>query len=177
MSISGLKITLAATAALSLLSLTGCQSGSSASSGSSSSAGSSTTSATTGGQTAGEQTTQPAAGTAPGQSANGAVNLTVTSALRQNLMEAYWTAQHTNHPKETKAHLIVPTGVYYGKVGTTYYALGTTGFSDDKISQQDVPFIFVKKDAGPWTYKGDSGGNPCPSVPKELSKLWVLKCG
>ncbi|MBO2455676.1 hypothetical protein J4573_51980 [Actinomadura barringtoniae] len=172
-------------AAVVSLGLAGCSSGSDpkAADGSPTTSASAATTAPVAAPASGA--TAPGNGTKGTAKQGGAVNLTVSSELRRLLGDVYYAATK----KEAKDNasgirrdkVIGPEQVSYGKiVGSTpakdvFYAMGSTGYSDDPASRQDGPHVWRKRGAS-WEYLGDTGGAFCSKVPAALVKVWGKAC-
>jgi hypothetical protein len=107
-----------------------------------------------------------------------AAGLPVTEAVRRQLADAYFSSQRYAFPNESRNKVIGPTDVSYGVIWgvdslpSTYYAVGSTGFSDNLLSRQGGPHVWRKEDDASWTYVGDTGLAPCTKVPRDLYVLW-----
>jgi hypothetical protein len=107
-----------------------------------------------------------------------AADLPVTEALRKQLADAYYSSQRHAFPKGRRDGVIGPTDVSYGviwgidSVPKTYYAVGSTGFTNYIISRQGGPHVWRKEGDAAWSYLGDTGLAPCTKVPRELYTLW-----
>ncbi|GAA2097638.1 hypothetical protein [Actinomadura alba] len=107
-----------------------------------------------------------------------AAKLPVTEALRKQLADAYFASQKHAFPKGRRERVIGPTNISYGivwgfdRVPKTYYAVGSTGFTNYNISRQGGPHVWRKEGDADWTYLGDTGLTPCTKVPRELYTLW-----
>ena len=107
-----------------------------------------------------------------------AARLPFTEAVRRQLADAYFSSQRYAFANVKRERVIGPYDVSYGVVWgvdslpTTYYAVGSTGFSDNRPSRQGGPHVWRKEDDASWTYLGDTGLAPCTKVPRDLYVLW-----
>jgi hypothetical protein len=92
-------------------------------------------------------------------------NLKVTASLKTDLREA--------HERLTDREFSGPKGrVYYGRCGTTYYALAS--FKDAELGYTDQPERFSRKAGRSWKDRGDTGGDVCAAAPAALLRRWGL---
>jgi hypothetical protein len=107
-----------------------------------------------------------------------AASLPLTEAVRRQLADAYFSSQRYAFPNESRDRVIGPKDVSYGVIWgvdslpSTYYAVGSTGFTDNQLSRQGGPHVWRKEDDASWTYLGDTGLAPCTKVPRDLYVLW-----
>ncbi|RFU42791.1 hypothetical protein DZF91_04555 [Actinomadura logoneensis] len=127
---------------------------------------------------------QPGTGSSPKPQGGvkSAVKLPVPDDLSGALQDTYFAAAHKSYPKGTRADVLTPTHVLFGKItgangGVQFYAAGDIGFKNNPISQQDGPHVWKKDDSQQsWVYVSDTGGNLCGSVPKALVQAWGRSC-
>ncbi|MFC5179967.1 hypothetical protein [Actinomadura harenae] len=111
-----------------------------------------------------------------------ASKLPVPEDLAGALQDTYFAAAKKNYPKGTRANVMTPQHVLFGKVtgkngGVEFYAAGDIGFKNDPMSQQDGPHVWKKDDSQQsWAYVGDTGGALCGKVPTALVKAWGKSC-
>jgi hypothetical protein len=98
--------------------------------------------------------------------------------VRTELADAYFAGTRKAFPEEKRSKVIGPNSVSYGVVWglnsepSVYYAVGTTGYTDNRVSRQGGPQVWRKEDDAAWTYIGDTAGAVCTKVPGDLYALW-----
>ena len=108
--------------------------------------------------------------------------LQVSPAVRSDLQDTYYAEIYSQFPKEEKSRVDGPKNVYYGKISGSvqtkdvYYAMGDIGFTDNPLSRQDGPHVWRKRGTAAWEYLGDTGGQFCGKVPRELVQIWGKSC-
>ena len=93
------------------------------------------------------------------------VNLHATKKVKRALRRA--------HDRLTSRPFTGPQkgSVYYGRCGTTHYALAS--FKDDQFGYQDQPERFRRRIHHRWKDFGDTGGDGCGApTPSALLHLW-----
>jgi hypothetical protein len=95
-------------------------------------------------------------------------NLKLTDTTRRALVAA--------HHRATKRPFTGPRkgSTYYGRCGSTYYALAS--FNDYQLGYTDQPEAFRKTKGHRWFDRGDTGGDVCTSAPRALRRIWRLTC-
>jgi hypothetical protein len=95
------------------------------------------------------------------------VNLKVDAATRRALIQA--------HDRLTPRPFTGPRkgSVYYGRCGSTRYALAS--FRDRTLGYQDQPERFRKRRGERWRDLGDTGGDVCRAAPRALIRIWALR--
>jgi hypothetical protein len=72
-----------------------------------------------------------------------------------------------------------PVGrVYVGRCGRTRWALASFSvrIRGTFFGTQDQPERFRRRPGRPWKDLGDTGGDPCGIVPKQLLVAWGFRC-
>jgi hypothetical protein len=98
-------------------------------------------------------------------SASTCVNLHATKKVRKALKKA--------HKRLTDRPFTGPRrgSVYYGRCGSTHYALAS--FKDREGGYQDQPERFRRLKHHRWKDKGDTGGDACGGpTPRKLLHIW-----
>ncbi|MES9537020.1 MULTISPECIES: hypothetical protein [unclassified Actinomadura] len=80
------------------------------------------------------------------------------------------------YPEESTDKVDGPKDAHLGKTGGVYYALADISLTDQPMTSQDGPHVWRSSNGTDWEYLGDTGGNPCPKVPKSLIKVWGVTC-
>jgi hypothetical protein len=94
-------------------------------------------------------------------------NLKVTDAVKSDLRDA--------HARLTDRPFSGPKGrVYYGRCGTTRYALAR--FKDKELDYTDQPEYLNRKSGRAWRDRGDTGGDVCGTAPPALLRVWGFAC-
>jgi hypothetical protein len=94
-------------------------------------------------------------------------NLKVTDGLKSDLHDAHerLTDRPFSGPKQR---------TYYGRCGTTRYALAS--FKDKELGFQDQPERFNRRPGHAWRDRGDTGGDVCGTAPRALLRIWGFAC-
>jgi hypothetical protein len=98
------------------------------------------------------------------------VNLAATPAVKATLLSVH----RGNDPRATGPK---PGSTYYGRCGSTYYALAS--FRNANTGYDDQPEAFSRT-SGSWRDLGDTGGpieDNCGRIPPRLMARWGFKCG
>ncbi len=114
--------------------------------------------------------TTAAPSTAPAPAGkDGCVNLAATPAVKSTLLGVHRSVDPTaTGPR--------PGSTYYGRCGSSYYALAF--FRNARTGYDDQPEAF-KRVSGRWRDLGDTGGpveDNCGRVPRSLMAAWGFKC-
>jgi hypothetical protein len=94
------------------------------------------------------------------------VNLESTKKVRKALKKAHKRLTHSSSWRGPRKG-----SVYYGRCGSTHYALAS--FKDPKFGYQDQPERFRRLKHHGWKDKGDTGGDGCGGpTPRKLLHIW-----
>jgi hypothetical protein len=94
------------------------------------------------------------------------VNLESTKKVRKALKKAHKRLTHSSSWRGPRSG-----SVYYGRCGSTHYALAS--FKDPQFGYQDQPERFRRLKHHGWKDKGDTGGDGCGGpTPRKLLHIW-----